>query len=72
MNVLQRVHKQEIKGLCGVIKGIIHRTEDGLLWYFGHLERMKQNRMTMKVHKAGGENKSRGHSRVNREGTGDF
>ena len=35
-----------IRELCGVTKGIDESIDEGVLWWFGHVERMEGNRIT--------------------------
>lgn len=44
INIMQRIQKIEIR--CRVTKGIIQRSEEGLLRWCGYLERNEENRMT--------------------------
>ena len=37
--------KAEITELCGVKKGVNERIYEGFLWWFGHVERMENDRI---------------------------
>lgn len=59
---MQRIQKIEIR--CRVTKGIIQRSEEGLLRWCGYLERNEENRMTERVYLFGVEGGAyRGHPR---------
>ena len=34
-----------IRELCGVTKGVDESIDDGVLWWFGHVERMEKERI---------------------------
>ncbi|TOF71980.1 hypothetical protein CGJ15_27705, partial [Vibrio parahaemolyticus] len=55
VNIMQKIRSVEIRRRCGVNKSISQRAEEGLLRWFGHLERMDQSRMTWKAYKSIGE-----------------
>ena len=47
---MDRVPKTRIGGLCGVTKGVDERIDEGVLRWFGHVERMEINRIARKVY----------------------
>ena len=38
------------KGVMGSLKGLDERIEEGILWWFGHVERMERNKITKRVY----------------------
>lgn len=49
VNIMQRIHRLDIRGAALLGKSIIHRAKEVLWWWFGHLERMDINNMTWRV-----------------------
>ena len=46
---MDRVLNARIRGLCGVTKEVDERIEEGVLRWFGHVERMEKNRIAKRV-----------------------
>ena len=42
---IDRVTNARIRELCGVRKGLDERIDEGVLWWFGHVERMVRDRI---------------------------
>ena len=40
---MDRVPNARIKELCGVRQDLDERIDEGLLWWFGHVKRMKRD-----------------------------
>ena len=38
-----------IRELCGVTKGVDEKIDEGVLWWFGHVERMESDRFSKRV-----------------------
>ena len=47
---MDRVPTARIRELCAVKKGLDKRTDEGVLRWFGHVERMKRDRIAMIVY----------------------
>ena len=47
---MDRVPNARIRELCRMKKGLDERSDEGLLRWFGHVERMESNRITKKVY----------------------
>ena len=43
---MDRVLNARIRELCGVMKGVDKRIGEGVLWWFGHVEKMEKDRIT--------------------------
>ena len=46
---MDKVLNAWIRELCGVKKGLDERTDEGLLWWFGHVERMLEESLSESV-----------------------
>ena len=46
---MDKVPNALIRELCGVRKGLNERSDEGILQWFGHVERMEKDRITKKV-----------------------
>ena len=46
---MDRVPNTRIRELCGVIKGVDERIDEGVLRWFGHMERMEDDKIAKKV-----------------------
>ena len=47
---MDRVHNARIRELCGVTKGVDERIDEIVLWWFGHMKRMENNRIAKRVY----------------------
>ena len=47
---IDRVPNAWIKELCGVRKGMDEKINEGLLWWFGHVERMEWDKIGKRVY----------------------
>ena len=47
---MDRVLNAWVRELCGLKKGLDERIDEGMLWWFGHVERMKRDRITKRVY----------------------
>ena len=47
---MYRVPNARIRELCRVMKGVDERIDEGVLWWFGHVERMEKDRITKRVY----------------------
>ena len=47
---MDRVPNAQIRDLCGVRKGLDERIDEGLLRWFGHVERMERDRISNRVY----------------------
>ena len=47
---MDRVLNAGIRELCGVRKSFDERIDEGMLWWFSHLERMERDRITKRVY----------------------
>ena len=47
---MDRVPNARIRKLCGVTKGLYERIDEGVLQWFGHVERMERDRIAMRVY----------------------
>ena len=47
---MDRVLNALIRESCGVMKGVYERIEEGLLWWYGHVERMEKDRNAKRVY----------------------
>ena len=47
---MDRVPNAEIRELCGVKKGLDERIDEGMLWWFSHVERMERDSIAKKVY----------------------
>ena len=47
---MDRVPNAERRELCRVKKGVDERIDDGILWWFSHLERMENDRIAKRVY----------------------
>ena len=45
INRIDKVSNERIRKLCGVTKGLNERIEEGVLQWFGHVERMENDRI---------------------------
>ncbi|TOF78419.1 hypothetical protein CGJ15_26585, partial [Vibrio parahaemolyticus] len=52
VNIMQRIRSLEVRRRCGITKTVVQRAEEGLLRWFGHVERMERNRMTSRVYQS--------------------
>ena len=50
INRMDKVPNTLVSELCGVTKGSDERIDEGVLRWFGHVERMDNNRITKRVH----------------------
>ena len=39
-----------IRKLCGVTKGVDERIDEGVLWWFSHVEKMEKDRISKRVY----------------------
>ena len=46
---MDRVLNEQIRELCRVTKGIDERIDEGVLWRYGHEERMEKDRIAKRV-----------------------
>ena len=44
------IRNARIREFCGVRKGLEERSDEGVLRWFGHVERMERDRMTKRVY----------------------
>ena len=47
---MDRVLNPQIRELCKVKKGLDERIDEGVLWCFGHVERMERDRIVKRVY----------------------
>ena len=47
---MDRVLNAWIRKLCGLRKGLDERIDEGVLWWFGHVERIERDRMAKRVY----------------------
>ena len=47
---MDRVPNARIRELCGVRKGLDESIDEGVLWWFGHIERMEIDRIAKRVY----------------------
>ena len=47
---MDRVPNERIRELCGVSKGVDERIDEGVLRWFGHVERMENDRVARIVY----------------------
>ena len=47
---MDRVTNARIRELCGVRKGLDERIDEGVLRWFGHVERMERDRIARRVY----------------------
>ena len=47
---IDRVLNAWIRELCKVKKGLDERIDEGMLWWFSHVERMKNDRIVKRVY----------------------
>ena len=47
---IDKVPNPQIRELCGVMKGVEERIDKGILWWFGNVERMKNDRIALRVY----------------------
>ena len=47
---MNRVPNAQIRELCGVKEGLDERNNEGVLRWFGHVERMERDKIAMKVY----------------------
>ena len=45
IRIMDRVPMARIRKLCGVKKNLDERIDEGVLWWFGHVERMERDRL---------------------------
>ena len=50
---MDRVPNARISELCGVTKGVDERIDEGVLRWFGHVERMENDRIAKRVYVVG-------------------
>ena len=43
---MDRVPNARVRELCGVRKGLGERIDEGILWWFSHVERMERDKIT--------------------------
>ena len=46
---MDRVLNTLIRQLCRVVKRVDERIDEGILWWFGHVERMENDRFAKRV-----------------------
>ena len=46
---MDRVLNTQIRELCRVKKGLDERIDEGVLWWFGQLERMERDRIEKRI-----------------------
>ena len=49
MTCMDRVRNKEVHRRTGVVKGLAERAEQGVLRWFGHVERMEEERLVKKI-----------------------
>ena len=47
---MDKVPNARIRELCGVKKGIDERSDEGVPWRFGHVERMERGKIAKRVY----------------------
>ena len=47
---MDRIPNARIRELCGARKGLDERIDEGVLWWFGHVERMERDRISKIVY----------------------
>ena len=47
---MDRIPNAQIREFCGVIKGVDERVDEGILRWFGHLERMEKDRIAKRLY----------------------
>ena len=47
---MDKIPKARIKELCKVTKGVYEKIDEGVLRWFGHVERMDNNRIAKRVY----------------------
>ena len=47
---MDRVLNAWIRKLCGMTNGVDERIDEGVLWWFGHVERMEKEWIAKKVY----------------------
>ena len=50
INMIDRAPNARISDLCGLKKGLDERIDEGVLKWFGHVERMKNERIAKRVY----------------------
>ncbi len=46
---MDQVRNEEVRRRTGVVKELAERAEQGVLWWFGHVERMKEEHLVKKI-----------------------
>ena len=46
---MDRVRNEEVRRRTGVVKGLAERADQGVLRWFGHVERMEEERLVKKI-----------------------
>ena len=46
-----KMRNEYIREMCGVVKGVIERINESILRWFGHMERMDENRLVKKMYR---------------------
>ena len=47
---MDKIPNARIRQLCGVTKGVDEKIDEGVLRWFGHVERMENNRIAKRVY----------------------
>ena len=47
---MDRVPNALIRKLCGMKKGVDERTDEGMLWWFGHVKIMENDRISKRIY----------------------
>ena len=47
---IAKVPNAWIRELCGMTKGLDERIDEGVLWWFNHVERMENDRIAKRVY----------------------
>ena len=47
---MYKVPNSRIRELCGVVKGVDEKTDEGVLRWFGHVEKMENDRIAKRVY----------------------
>ena len=50
IRIMDKVPNTRIKELCGVTKGLDEKVDEGVLRWFGHVERMENDRIAKRVY----------------------
>ena len=56
---IERVRNERVRMMCGDKKGIVERAGEGVLRWFGHMERMSDERMVKRIYESDVEGRRR-------------